>query len=389
MVALTNEVTDVAVERFIARAQRLVNGVAQDTDDAWDEVSAVVERRTKVAHASLRSLIRSLPPHRDKEMAAQGHVDFASLPGQRRRDQFFRSVRTVFDKWYAGILSDLGMHKWDATPWAKSLGLVNYKPGKFLLKTRDEVVRKGHELASLLDSVGVGQTTSEDDVSVYDLLEARRRIVVGTGGIRSSRITGRGLPRGHRTHSRTTSIVLRGLKGIIHDQEKALIENTLRGLDLLPRNQANQLYDAATGLTLRDALNAVADQFSVGEMSKQQLRLSIQTHIRAMVRRIAGESSRLRDITGVEDFMLMIPLRGRDIKKLTQSQVDRAFDVVRADEYIRATRGSGDSLGRNPGDTSIPIPLPASLRAGALFAGRRMRERLQALVHRALKVRKT
>jgi hypothetical protein len=164
------------------------------------------------------------------------------------------------------------------------------------------------------------------------------------------------LPAGHRTHSRTTSIILRGLKGIISDQEKALLENSLRGLDELPAKHANKLYDAATGLTLKSALNAIADEFSTGQMNKSQLKQSIQTHVRAMIRRISGEAHQQRGVTGIEYFIKIPPTRTQDVG--TSGTKKQAFMVDTGKELIRATKGSGDSLGRHPGDKVIPIPVP-------------------------------
>jgi hypothetical protein len=94
-------------------------------------------------------------------------------------------------------------------------------------------------------------------------------------------------------------------------------------------------------------------------MNKKQLKLSIQTHIRAMLRRIAGEAFQQHGETGVADFIRIPPTRKQD--KATEGLRSLAYTLDTGKELIRSTRGSGDSLGRHPGDKVIPIPVPMRL----------------------------
>jgi hypothetical protein len=356
-------------ERFLKSAQLIVNGSENLADQTWFEFETALDKRTQKANMALKILIARLPSHTDEKLGLQGFVDFNSAQGQRRQIQFMRDVAKVYGSWQRGILGDLDIKRWapGEPAWEKSLGLHDHTGGLFLLKLRDEVVRKGHQIASLLDLAD--EKPEELDLSglsviesINAILEAKHRRIITTGGVLSARLTGRGLPQSSTAHSRRTSIILRGLKGIISDQEKAMLENTLRGLDELPTKHANKLYDAATGLTLKSALNAVADEFSTGQMNKRQLKLSIQTHIRAMLRRIAGEAFQQHGETGVAEFIRIPPNRKKDrVKKITPETQKLAFTLDTGKELIRKTKGAGDSLGRHPGDKFIPMPVPTSL----------------------------
>lgn len=301
---------------------KAVNGVESLADEAWAHVQKVVERHTKIAHDQIKSLVRRLPQD------TQGYVDFKSVTGIHRRNQFFHATRKVYDQWHTDIRRELGFPAWNGLkPWEKSLGQVPTPSGSFIQRIRHSVIRKAHALVSAPE----------------ELAEAH---------LVSARISGRGLPRYRGIHSRTTSIILRGLKGIVRDQEKSMVENVLRGLDLLPRNHANKLYDASTGLTLKSALDAVADQFSVGEMDQNQLKLSIQTHIRAMARRIAGEAH----VPGAKKWLMVPPTRAKDFDQpWSDVKVEQAFSLLEPIGHLQITLGSGDSLGRHPGDKLIPV----------------------------------
>lgn len=332
--------------QFLTNATRLVNGLENVVDDAWRQARQHVERHTSKAHSQMRLLIASLPPHPRKDMADVGYVDNVTHHGRAKMLAFRRAMAKIYNTWHQGIRRDLGLPQPSKRSWEISLGHLPHRGSRYLMRLRDEVVRKGHQLATLLDQVPVS--------------EARERVVKTTGGVKSARITGRGLPAGATSHSRTTSIILRGLKGVIEDQEKAMLENVLRGIDQLPRNHANKLYDATTGLTLRDALNAVADEFSVGEMDQRQLKLSIQTHIRAMMRRIAGAAHEAGDVTDVEDYVMVPPTRRLDITRAKRGRGSQslAFTTMTGPELLRTTKGSGDSLGRYAGDQLQPVPVP-------------------------------
>lgn len=305
----------------LARICATVNGVESLADEAWTYVQNTVERHTQIAHDKLKAIVRRLPQD------SQGYVDFKSVVGQHHRNKFFREAKKVYDEWHQGIRLALGIPAWnDKKPWEKSLGQVPTPSGSFLKRVRHSVIRKAHAL-----------------IDTHNVAEAH---------LVSARISGRGMPKYRGIHSRTTSILLRGLKGIVRDQEKSMIENVLRGLDLLPRNHANKLYDAATGLTLKSALDAVADQFSVGEMDQRQLKLSVQTHIRAMVRRIAGEAH----VPGAKKWLMVPPTRKKDFAQpWSDVKVEQAFSVIEPIGHLTLTQGSGDSLGRHPGDQLIPV----------------------------------
>lgn len=330
---------------YLKRAMRLVNGVENLCDQYWAIVEKIVDKETERAHLAMRRLIAALPEHPDPGW--KGTIDFRTPAGLKRREKFMQDMRKVYEKWWRGIKSATGfpVQSLRPEPWEVSLGLIQLRPGELLMRLRDEIVRKAHALAHLLDTFP----------SQGDVFEARVR----TRGVVSARITGRGLKKEHTSHSRATSIILRGLKGIISDQEKALLENALRGLDQLPRNHANKLFDAVTGIPLRDALNAVADDFSTGSMNKRQLKLSIQTHIRAMIRRLATEAEEIGDIPGMMRYVQIPPTRRKDmVGKVSGTSEERVFKILDGPSVVRKGKGSGDSLGLHPGDRTIPLPFP-------------------------------
>ena len=359
---------DAEAELWIRRAMRAVNGLETVCDSAWTEFDGVLDSHTRAANRKLRGLIANLPGHSDPGLRSKGYIDFATPAGTRQRARFFKDAKKIYDAWHDGIASDMDIQHfdWKADPWDKSLGLSYHRGGKWLMLLRDEIVRKSNELASLLDHF------KECLEFVAPIFEATKP-VKSTGGVLSARITGRGLPAHHKTHSRTTSIILRGLKGVIRDQEKSMLENVFRGMDQLPRDHANKLYDSSTGLTLRDALNAVADDFSTGQMNKRQLKLSVQTHIRAMMRRVAGESEQFKAITGVKSYLKIPATMKKDLMRITPREAKEAFTIVKFKDQLYATKGSADSLGAWPGDKSQLIPIPPGSEERIANAAQAMR----------------
>jgi len=252
-------------QNFVIRSLRLVNGLENAVDKAWTDFRTIFRFETDKAHRKMKKLIRDLPDEERIEKVSEeitervgekstekvskdtfvktktGFIDFSTLAGQARRLKFFRDMNNIYKEWNTNIRNQVG----SVTPGAKlqevSLGLKNFKAGPLMMQWRDEIVRKANEVVSLLDDF----EKDEDDVKPIreSLLEAfkRRKRVRTTGGVISARLTGRGLPKRSKSHSRATSIILRGLKDVMSDQEKALLENTLRGLDQLPRKHANQL----------------------------------------------------------------------------------------------------------------------------------------------------
>lgn len=353
--------------QFIERSMRLVNGLENVVDNAWRLTERILNKHTELAHKKMKKLIQKLPAHSNPDLASQGFVDFKSGIGIRAQNRFKRELSLIYREWRRNIIRDLGMPdlNQEMDSWDISLGRFDHRGGRFLQRIRDEVIRKAHQMMSILDP------HVEESV-----LEARE-IKVKNLGMISARITGRGLPKGSTSHSRSTSIILRGLKDVIKDQEKAMLENALRGLDQLPRNHANNLYDAMTGLTLRDSLNAIADQFSVGEMSKKQLKLSIQTHIRAMMRRIAGETANQKSKKALQYFIQVPATREKDLKKgLSKTALERALEITSVDKLLSSSNSSGDSLGLFPGDKTLPIPIPDSLIDAAREAAKEGKDSL-------------
>jgi hypothetical protein len=107
-------------------------------------------------------------------------------------------------------------------------------------------------------------------------------------------------------------------------------------------------------MTLKQALNNVADEFSVGKIDTRQLKLSIQTHIRAMMRRLCEQGSFLANIGGVDHFILIPPTRKSDVE--VKPIPPESFDIISAKEFSSTRK----SLGEHPGDRLIPIPIPNS-----------------------------
>ena len=348
------------IERYLVRGVRLANATEDTADAVWSWYRAVLEQRTKAAQGALRQLITRLPAAQAAEQAKAGFVDVTTPAGRAARARFFHDAARVYGGWRARMLSELGQSPWPrgALAWEISLGLKRHRPGEFLQRLRQDVGQLAGAMANMFTLLQLHE----------ELDEARR-------GWRyhpvSARITGRGLPRGHRAHSRTTSIILRGLKGVMADQEKALLENLLRGLDALPRGHANALFDATKGVTLRDALNKVADDFSTNRMSTRQLKLSMQTHLRAMVRRLAETYGASQ---GARHYVLIPPVRPADVKQATPSTRARAFLVEDIRKALKRSKGSATSLGVYPGDKVLPLPIPVARLGEARQAAAVMRQ---------------
>ena len=337
--------------RFLDRCERLVNGLENTCDQYWLEFNRILDDATRRANRAMQRLITALPAAADPRLAQQGYVHFQGTQGVANRIRFFKDVAKIYAAWHRNILGDVEQpHYTRGHPaWEVSLGLFDHNAGMFLLKLRDEVIRDALELGrtlSLLDTDSPEE--SADSYSTFD--EAYRR--TRSHGLVSARLTGRGLPPGPRNHSRTTSIILRGLKGVVKDQEKALLENFMRGLDKLPRDHANKLYDATTGTPLRKELEKIADAFSTEQIDKRQLKLSVQTHIRAMVRRLSGEAYLHGKHLKTSNFILVPATRAKD--KFSKE----AYQIFSLPQYARKAKGGGMSLGRHPGDKLIPIPVP-------------------------------
>lgn len=337
---------------FLERAERLVNGLESVADAAWAFTRRVVDKHTGVTHKELRLLIARLPAHPNKDLAEAGFVQFGGPAGRVSREKFLSAVSKILARWQNGIIKDLGMVFPNARSFDISLGLFQYRAGGFLLSLRDEVIRLAIRSGNLL-----GLHVSE---SIEEGIRKGRAKKAKTAGLISARITGRGLPRNHRSHSRTTTIILRALKGIMDDQEKALLENVLRGLDEMPRKAGNDFYDATSGDTLRDALNELADRFSTKKLSKKRLLLSVQTHIRAMLRRLMMDHDVLAEIPGAIRFVQVPPTRDGDFETATETEVARAYEVEDLPALQRKNKGAAHSLGLFPGDRIVPIPIPES-----------------------------
>lgn len=340
-------------EEVLNRMMNAVNGVSITANDSWKFFEAILDKHTRLSNKKMKVLIKQLPETED------GFVDFKNIAGKRRRVNFFRRMKKIYDEWHLGIVRDSGIYipSKKSKSWDISLGLIKFKTGDILFRIRDEVIRRVNELISTLDDQDLMSELIEESVRS----NKKRKKTKTTGGVISARITGRGLTKKHKSHSRTTQIILRGLKGVIGDQEKALLENTLRGLDALPRSHANMMFDAASGLTLKEALNKVADDFSTNKINKNQLRMSIQTHIRAMVRRVATESAELSDITGVEHFAMIPSTRKEDLDREVSDQTQKdGFTILTKKELSKKSKGSGNSLGSHPGDKIIPVPIKKS-----------------------------
>jgi hypothetical protein len=347
--------------RFIDKAKLLVNGLENVVDETWSHFQSVLDRQTALAHQALLRLVAGLP-------SKEGYIDFRSLVGIRRRNQFLRSVAKVYANWQNGVLGTLNIGRWArGTPsWERSLGLHPHTGGQFLQRVRDMVVRRAHHVAHVADHFERNETSES-------LEEAKAPTPKIKAGVKV--LSKKGMSKITKGHSKSTSTILKGLKSVINDQEKALLENVLRGMDELPRKHANQLYDSATGLVLKDALKAVADQFSIGEMSKKQLKLSVQTHIRAMVRRVAAESAHLQNIKGVKEYIHFVQVPAtRKNDKPSASVLDRAFEIVTHRLLEKGSKGSGDSLGAYPGDKVIAVPFPSNFFDDVKKASKAARE---------------
>ena len=359
--------TELQADKYVARAMTLVNGFESFVERSWGEFDTELDAATTEANMQMHRLINSL----DTSKRDPGFIDFSTVKGRQRKLTFLNKLNAVYSKWRNRLGKFVGSVE-GADPWKISLGLIKYKPSLYLLRSRDEVIRYAFWMGSILD----------DFYSVGALSEARstkkkaknRTKRVKTAGIISARLTGRGLRKKRGAHSRGTSIILGGLKGIITDQEKAKLENTLRGLDQLPRSHANKMFDAVTGKTLKQKLNEIADEFSTGKMNKRQLKLSMETHFRAMLRRIATQAEDEGDLFR---YLQVPPTRKKDKKKKpSKSTKDRALRTTSFKELMGDTKNSGDSLGKFPGDKVIPIPFPKDSESTVVKSAERARRRL-------------
>lgn len=369
-------------ESTMKELQSFVNGIEAMVEKYWNLVDDIVLYYTQKSVVKMKQAVNEIPDPINKRLADLGYIDFTTTVGKRAQLSFFRKMSRIYDRWHTFILQDLGMAGFRGTkPWDKSLGLFDPQVSQFSLWVRKDVADKALKLGEILTKLNENSEVVAE--AIGDKLKQFKKTIgvkrSSTKGLVSARLSGKGLRRKRGAHSRTTSIILGGLKGVVQDQEKALWENTLRGLDLLPRNHANKMYDAATGITLRDALNTIADEFSTGNINTSQLKLSIQTHIRAMMRRIASD-------VGVKQkdalFIQVPPTRQKDVIKQGRSSTvtKNAYLPKTMVDIQDETQGSGNSLGRNPGDVLQIFPIPKKLESLATRVAKKLRKQHLATI---------
>jgi hypothetical protein len=368
---------------FLSDAQKTVNSIEDFCDQIWADYQEALHQQTNRAHDAMRQLIADLPVHSNPARARHGEINFTGTHGLARRNRFFRDMAKVYANWEAGIFGDLDIMKWDrGTPaWEKSLGLLAHRAGHFQQRIRGRVAQLAHELVGVHDSVR--ESIAEERMPSAGAMMAKAGIR-GFGQLaRLPQAGAHQVLRGELSRSQAgkltpfrvggaQALVQRGAeelparpgvaaatKAALQDQEKAWLENVLRGAEELARRHANEVFDAATGTTFRDTLNGVVDKFDSGALSERQQLLSVQTHIRAMIRRIATSGEFKGAIGKQSRYFVQLPAtRPQDLQAPPNSVIARAFTVVTQPELVKSAGGLGDSLGAFAGDKMQPIPIP-------------------------------
>ena len=332
--------------QWLDKAQMLVDELSDASDDVWRQFESVVDRAANWAHGRMVRLIGSLPEHTDPSLQKMGFVDFSSTVGRQRQRWFLRQLSKIYHAFGLEIHAAMGHRPWpNSAPWDRSLGLVQHSvPRTSLLQTyRDYSERFLQGLQALYHS-----NTMTEELHSQDLVVARRlgfvELVEGKKW-RLPKIKAGGIRRGLRD----------ALKGST-DQEKAFLENVLRGLDDLRSKHANRIFDAGTGNVHKKTLLDIANDYKAGNLSKNQMKLSVQTHLRAMARRQAGWF--FENMRDAEVFVQVPPGHPRHS---TPSVRERAYQMLSPSKVARNQSGSHDSLGAFPGDRVVSLPLTRNM----------------------------
>ena len=311
-------------EMWMDRAQTFVDNLSEVSDYLWKQFEVVVDRACSRAYDKMIKVISELPNHPNPTYAKMGMVDFSSLLGKRNQRRFAIAMSKIYKSWGDEIYAAMGLTQrpMNFHPWERSLGLVKHPIHRTSIIY--SMRRYSVFLLQRLQQLYSPEELTEVSEAVWRLPRIKK------GGVRQS---------------------LRGALEGTQDQEKAFLENTLRGLDDLRTKHANRIFDAGTGLVHKQALLDIAKDFKAGNISKKQMQLSVQTHLRAMARRESGWF--FKSMKKAKAFVQIPPSK---IIFATESVRERAYKLAPASQLLKASQGSADSLGFFPGDRVVALP---------------------------------
>jgi hypothetical protein len=311
----------------------------------WRWYRKVLMEHVNNAHTAMSSILNSLPANKE------GIINFTTTTGKGLQASFFRRIANVYAAWERSILGDMHLMSWKPTSraWERSLGLYPHRAGEFLLRLRVQLLNITNVIDALIHE---RETLSEGFIKVPRIftgntpyerwLKRQEKTKPRLSSLPRVKI----LPRSRTPTKAATAII-----------EKAFLENILHGLEGLARNHANMVYDSATGTTMKQAIQQTIDMFSKQKIPTRQQLLSLQTHVRSFIRRVVT-SPEFRTQIQTNLYLQVPPCRPVDMyESPSDSVLQRAFRVDSLSNILIDSKGSGDSLGRYPGDKIQLFPV--------------------------------
>ena len=361
---------------FFERAEALVNLTENLSDLALDQYRDILNNASRRASMRMESLVKSLPHATGPDKALLDQIDTDTPAGKRKRKLFLKAMAAIYRDWRKEISSAAGVSRWgEKRPlWDRALGTAPRKRApSFIVRYRTALEQLSQLLRGVPALLENGFTEAAPGTARFETRAARKKYGISfRPRARSFEIEtdDRELVVAARDEGRDSGVNTRDSVESVTD---AWLENILKGIDETARKHANDVMETATGVVSRGQLNGLASRFTADADNRQQA-LSIQTHVRAAVRRHVTAKA------PAEQMMLHLPAtRPQDIVSKPNVQA-RAYKIESVREILEKGGGSADGLGGFPGDQMQLVRVPQSaLRTVEAEALRRRERYLTAL----------